>query len=321
MHAGGHNIHSNMNMTDLILRNNRRTGQKPNGVFFTHVMKNGGSTLHDLFRRYQLNNPAIKYFGPESNMIEPKIAIYGGGVKIPWNINNVLSIVVIRKPIDRVISHYYQVKPWGTHRGADRVCANAAELGYLSYLQKCRFATNWQSTYLRGKIEEYISDFSMVVPMENYSEAMVILHRYGGFNVSDVLFIVMKNWTTDSSYPIGDVSSKTISGQNLTLTVNLNKKDESLYKTAKRRWKYMTLPLVPDTLFREEVANYTLLLHHFQKEFDGYRKTLSLVDPKRPGIPVTVMVQNNYIKKYCQNSMQCCLHNNLNCFDMDGNKK
>ena len=102
----------------------------PRSIFFLHVMKTGGSTLHAMLNRLADSRPKINYFSTEGAGWPKKESPFWG---------RDLSIVVVRNPIDRVVSHYWQLKPSGAYKGgADRTCT-----GLSFYHMYCdEFLTN-----------------------------------------------------------------------------------------------------------------------------------------------------------------------------------
>jgi len=93
----------------------------PQSIMFLHIKKTGGSTLHGLLGRLEMKNDTITYFtteGPKWPRDKDEDPFHGRD----------LSIVVVRDPIDRVISHYWQLKPTDTYKGgADKSCTGACD--------------------------------------------------------------------------------------------------------------------------------------------------------------------------------------------------
>ena len=106
-------------------------------IFYLHIMKTGGSTLNELLR-FSCKNREIAYSSTESPVAR-------------WSRTrqrSSLRIVSFREPIARVISHYWQVKPWGEHSGGSNlVCRDHAAESYDAYLRGCSFSHNYQSRY------------------------------------------------------------------------------------------------------------------------------------------------------------------------------
>ena len=177
---------------------------------------------------------------------------------------NRLVLVIVRDPIDRVISRYNQVRPWGNHTGADRACARAASKGFRSFLNACKFSKDFMSSYHNRRIIELLPYYSLVIPFEHFNSGLVLLHMYFGFKVEDILYVVKKNYT--------QMPKVHISEDDIKLAFEQNKKDFQLYRVAQEQWNrhYDSLLSIKGSISAKCSAfrNYLMIInmHSFQYE-------------------------------------------------------
>lgn len=325
-----------IDVRSLILSN---TTTHTDWIYFTHIMKCGGSTLHDLFLRFKFNHN-ISYHTSEGATSLPSLVFDGKPnlpstgiqLKLPRTVTGKtdegysssgntqqekedklrtkLVIVLVREPSARVISHYYQVRPWGSHRGNDPICTSAAAQGFESFLKKCKFATNFQSSYHKHEILSILPRYSLVVPFEQYNQGLVLLHMYVGFQVQDILYIVKKNY---SSMPKEDA----ISAAAMQQLVRQNEEDYKLHAAARKDWNntIATLVAAQDKRFERTVQSFLLLLDEFHDAWN-YKYGNVSVPPTSDSchdIPqhCHMQLEVDFIKNFCTQNIKCKTNNML----------
>lgn len=335
-------------MTELIRTNSR---VNINAVHFTHIMKCGGSTLDSMLYRSQIaHNFALVYtestntlpgniFGKRLSMydaISPttNIKTKRGKKKTKNSIpnkenaancdsriqHNKLVLVIVRDPIDRVISHYQQVRPYGTHTGSDRRCSAAASKGFRRFLDGCRYSNNFMSSYHNHRIMEVLPQYSLVIPFEHYNTGIVLLHMYCGFKVEDILYIAKKNYT--------QMPKVQVSADDMKLAIELNKKDFQLYYAAQELWNRTVVSLTVDNsqLLQQNVEGFKKLLNEFYTAYKHHKHTNMVITippnstegvTKQLNCTRNVMHQRcilqteiEFTKKFCETNRKC-YNNNL----------
>ena len=197
---------------------------------FYHVKKTGGTSLSELFLR--LNNkyyqeiseePALKrawfesVFGREgtgeaekmnkwrnqpNTWIEKKeeattnnennnkhvVAKYISNSTI-----NKILLISFREPIERVISHYFQLKPCPDGRkggNGRRVCRKSAQLGVQAFLNACKHS-NLQSQYLDNDFKK-LDYFDVILPNDRMDEALVLMSIKFQISIKDLFYVRKK---------------------------------------------------------------------------------------------------------------------------------
>jgi hypothetical protein len=285
-------------------------------VYFSHIMKCGGSTFDNVLRRYGITHH-VRTETTEAITADSTVVF-----KDPqrW------SIVFVREPVERVFSHYkqvfafcsssiyfrfcfnkipfcsvicvmcFQVKPWGNHTAgsASALCKTAAKESYASFVRDCVFAKNYMSRYLRGRIIHSLTNYTLIVPFEYYDRGMILLHMFANFSVEDILYIVQKNYSHSAALAIKRPTSSEIAH-----TEAQNVLDKRLYGKALRIWNQTIASL----------SNIDLQLDNYKKLLSELNDLWRRYDNKvRTHIPV--YDQLTFIREFCQNSSQC-RHNNL----------
>jgi hypothetical protein len=329
------NIPCKSNSTIVNLKELIRTNSTVNidSVHFTHIMKCGGSTIDDMLWRSKFaysfelvskeaantlpsalfGSIASKYdniidngtnrarnINRKNKQIQLKNKVNQNSTYCNRKLQNKLVLVIVRDPIDRVISHYNQVRPWGNHTGFDRACARAASKGFRSFLNACKFSKDFMSSYHNRRIIEVLPYYSLVIPFEHFNSGLVLLHMYFGFKVEDILYVVKKNYT--------QMPKVHISEDDVKLAFEQNKKDFQLHRAAQEHWNHTIDSLVVDKkeLFQRNVVAFKKLLDDFQYAFvlnmRNYTSETVTIPPKRKGgkISKVICTTGNFFIKECR---------------------
>jgi hypothetical protein len=156
----------------------------PASIYFTHIMKCGGSTL-DRLLSIASDERSVQYTSTEDPAL-PSPSRFNDGA---------LKIVVVREPSDRVISHYWQLRPHSRHRGgSNKICKRIAMKSFRHFLEQCRmYSSNFMVEYHGNSIVKNLDQFSLVIPYEYYNEGLLMLHLFAGFSVKNILYSSYKN--------------------------------------------------------------------------------------------------------------------------------
>lgn len=241
----------------------------PNSIFggitsikklhFTHVMKCGGSTLDSMLQVWRYNHKtnltSLESYRQDkpSSLSKEKF----------W-------LIVLRKPLDRVISHYWQVKPWEHHPngGAHAGCKAAATKGFSQYMKGCLYSRNFMSRYflsspdVNGFVRQ-LDNYNLVVPLENLQQGILLLHLYVGMTVEDILFVNQKVYHNPKL---------TLSPEEIAAVEKSNAIDAMVYKAAQLSWAKRYENLTTSAVFAEQLSNYVSLLAQYQREAEPYQE-------------------------------------------------
>lgn len=119
-----------------------RSGQHPRPLLFEHVPKCGGSAIHEYLRRHYAPRQIYEVYDRRPrereafrSMPEPQRHAYG--LVIGHGVHELLescrpdivAATVLRKPVDRIVSHYYYVRERPEHYLHEAVVGRDLSLG------------------------------------------------------------------------------------------------------------------------------------------------------------------------------------------------
>ena len=197
-------------------------------ILYYHVQKTGGSSLSRMFeslnRRNGFTNPGLgrnSKFNEDPGSLDRyvdwrrstarngTVAFSGSSCK--------LLIASFREPVERSISHYFQVKPCpdGTGGGFNVICRKAARDpgGIMAYNRHCKFARNWQSKYVDGDNNK-LENFDALVRTYRFEESLLLMALRYSVPVLDLLVVSNKNVrvTSDQIFLEGTENSASEAG-------------------------------------------------------------------------------------------------------------
>lgn len=194
---------------------------------FIHVPKSGGTTFNHLVKRYELDKPSSQKPIMITNLHRP---ISKKCLPIDYN-----YIIIIRNPIDRVLSYYNMVKIKGPNYPYGKFVKNMR-----LFLNNCWEVNNQMTLYLAG----IDCTVSTVVNQEIYEMAKnnlkkikhIIFFENYSKNIANFFFKEYNIVISDSDIPnIRKVTySKKISNEDKDLIIDKNKYDILLYEYAKK---------------------------------------------------------------------------------------
>ena len=268
------------------------------GVYYKHVMKTGGSTLDEMLW-LATKNRSMEFRTSES----PKTPLLSTNLFPAF-----IKIVTLREPISRVISHYWQVKPWGNYSGgSDRICRLAAALHYDPYLLRCNYARNWQSRYfsatmLRGtSVERFLREaFDLVILSEVFDAGAVVLHYKFGFSVYDLLYMFRK---------VRQPRPLHLSNEQKQRTIASNLRDVRLYEEAQKVWGETMREVRDMDRFQHAVKNYRQLVHVYNEYMRSLATQKFAVEARRDPEKLQKLVRLK--NAFCETHPQCRFNNLL----------
>lgn len=225
----------------------------PASIYFTHVMKCGGSTLDRLLSLVS-DERGIEYTTSET----PKMP------SAEKFLPSALKIVVVREPISRVISHYWQLVPHGTHKGGSHPrCTAAAKKSFRSFLKGCRkYSSDFMIQYFDETTGYSLQQYDLVIPYENYNEGVLMLHLFAGFSVKNILYVSQKNKTRPRLE---------LEGTDRTIVRKYNRMDAVFYAQAVDRWHMDTSMIRATHVFSTMLRQYLALLNEYHAYYNSRR--------------------------------------------------
>jgi len=172
------------------------TNRTKHNILYYHVKKTGGSTLFDFFDEVNRHNGVPDNPGKKPNG-------HGYGIERPgllsrfilWRTEdsveeNRLLAISFREPVERVISHYFQLKPCpdGTGGGAHEQCRASAKRSFSMYLSSCQYASNFQSMYLDGNFSQ-VDAFDFLILNDRSEESLVLASIRFNIPIRDMLHV------------------------------------------------------------------------------------------------------------------------------------
>ena len=88
-----------------------------------------------------------------------------------------LALISFREPIERAISHYFQLKPCpnGYGGGYHQTCREDARSGFDKYLKGCHFASDFQSRYIHKDPASNLHVFDFVLRSDRMEESFILM--------------------------------------------------------------------------------------------------------------------------------------------------
>lgn len=175
------------------------TNRTRNNILYYHVMKTGGTTLYGLFdainqKNGMPDNPGTtpRKYGVESpGYLSQFISWRMADNMDPAQDEKRLLAISFREPVERVISHYFQLKPCpdGNGGGHHKLCRASAEKGFSTYLKLCtNFVSNFQSRYLNGHLSR-VNAFDFLILNDRSEESLVLASIRFGIPIRDMLYV------------------------------------------------------------------------------------------------------------------------------------
>jgi hypothetical protein len=277
--------------TDMQLDNAR-------GVYYKHVMKTGGTTMDEMLW-LATKTRSIEYRTSESR---------DAPLPSPNEAPEFIKIVTLREPVSRVISHYWQVKPWGNYSGgSDRHCRYAAAIDYDRYLLRCQFARNWQSRYFSptmlagANLGAFLRQaFDLVILSEFYDAGIIVLHYKFGFTVNDLLYIFRK---TRQPRPLQ------LTDQQMYRTIAANRQDARLYREAQTVWAETMREVLDVDRFHRALKSYKQLIHAYNNFMEPLATQQFVVEARQDPAKWQQLVQMK--NAFCELHPRCRFNNLL----------
>jgi len=191
MHAWFSDLHEwDPSSTEIV------SNRTKNNILYYHVMKTGGSTLYNFFDNINKHNGMPDNPGKQPNGL-------GYGVESPGHLSQFISwrtektteekillAISFGEPVERVISHYFELKPCpeATGGGAHLKCRGMEMRDFSEYLDICPYASNFQSLYLDLNLLQ-IDAFDFLILNHRSEESLVLASIRFHIPIRDMLHV------------------------------------------------------------------------------------------------------------------------------------